>query len=1089
MKKILSIILFSITQFCNAQNNYCIPIPPSGINGYSITKITLESLDTSFTGDVYQFIRDSVHHETCYLEPGTNYRIYLTSGTHTTSSMAGWIDWNNDTTFSSSEKLGEDITTSSGEEVSLSFTVPLNCFKGKLRLRVRASNSTSINACSNYTSGQTIDFVVTTLNPFYQNDFYPSWDFSNTGNYFIDEVSFGSIENTNSGGTNGPVYGDYSFMSSDVTSCENYYIRISGNFSPDPNEVNIFIDYNNNGLFETIEMLPALTFNGGIQTDSILFVPPAFVTNCRMRVFYYADQEIIEVEDYTVNITNSSASFIPTAIIGSEMYYECDTACFFYGCRGLNTFHDYSCGVPSSRLWTIQGAIPSTSTSKNPIFNFPTPGVYNILLEVTNSLGTDAITAQVYIKQPITTINLGSNTTLCTGDSIQLSAPAGGSGSCYSYTWSTGSTSRQIYARTSGTYSVEITTCHYYDCPAYDTIVVNFTPDVYSLTGGGNYCTGGTGSVIGLSDSQTGITYQLLKNGTPVDTPLIGTGNAISFGLQSAVGTYTVTATSTTPACTRTMTGSKTINVVALPTAFSVNGGGSYCAGSGGLPIGLTDSENGVQYQLYRNSLTIGSPMTGTGSPINFPNHTQAGNYTVVATAVNSPCSTSMMDTATISVLSSPQVFNVSGGGNFCGGTPNSKVVLSDSHIGATYELYRNGIATGITLMGNDSSISFTRLMLSGTYTIRATDSSTCESNMSGSASLSIITTPYPFSLIGGGNFCNGNSLDSIILTGSEDWVRYQLYVDSFPVGNSLNGDGDTLNFGLQTTEGNYFVVGSHTISGCYLPMDGRPFISLSHGAPVNDVIGGGHYCSGGAGLPIGLNGSDTAFQYQLYINDSPAGSPVNGTGTAIDFGIRNVSGLYSVVAISDDTTCITNMNDTVEIVIDQLPSPVITSPVPDTLCTFSSPVALTGFPSGGVFTGDGILHDTLYPSLAGPQNLIIYYDYTDSISGCSTYASEMVLIDVCNYIEDVNLLNSILVYPNPANNEFYIQFEFENQYDLFLELINQTGILVSEKEFKNTHGNFSCLINTGNLSVGIYLLRIKCAGSVICKKIIVSHD
>src|SRR5205085_5524440 len=97
MKAFLIIAIFFISNYCNAQNNYCIPAPPSGVNGYSITKITLESLDTTFSGNVYQFIRDSVHHETCYLEPGTNYRIYLTSGTHTTSSLAAWIDWNNDT--------------------------------------------------------------------------------------------------------------------------------------------------------------------------------------------------------------------------------------------------------------------------------------------------------------------------------------------------------------------------------------------------------------------------------------------------------------------------------------------------------------------------------------------------------------------------------------------------------------------------------------------------------------------------------------------------------------------------------------------------------------------------------------------------------------------------------------------------------------------------------------------------------------------------------------------------------------------------------------------------------------------------------
>src|SRR5205085_12689610 len=111
------------------------------------------------------------------------------------------------------------------------------------------------------------------------------------------------------------------------------------------------------------------------------------------------------------------------------------------------------------------------------------------------------------------------------------------------------------------------------------------------------------------------------------------------------------------------------------------------------------------------------------------------------------------------------------GGGTFCGGTSNSKVLLNDSRIGATYELFRNGNATGITRIGTDSALAFTHLMLSGTYTVKATDTSSCISNMSGSASVTIIDTPFPYELTGGGSFCNNNSLDSILLNGSEDWV------------------------------------------------------------------------------------------------------------------------------------------------------------------------------------------------------------------------------------------------------------------------------------------------------------------------------
>src|SRR4028118_2318058 len=111
------------------------------------------------------------------------------------------------------------------------------------------------------------------------------------------------------------------------------------------------------------------------------------------------------------------------------------------------------------------------------------------------------------------------------------------------------------------------------------TVAVIAAPTAYAVTGGGSYCTGGDGVAIGLDGSQTGVDYQL-KNGTAnVGTAVAGTGSPISFGNQTAAGTYTVVAIRIrgTAHCTSNMTGSKTIAITAAPTAYAVTGGGSYC--------------------------------------------------------------------------------------------------------------------------------------------------------------------------------------------------------------------------------------------------------------------------------------------------------------------------------------------------------------------------------------------------------------------------------------------------------------------------------------------------------------------------------
>lgn len=76
-------------------------------------------------------------------------------------------------------------------------------------------------------------------------------------------------------------------------------------------------------------------------------------------------------------------------------------------------------------------------------------------------------------------------------------------------------------------------------------IIVVPRPTVFAVTGGGVYCTGGQGLVVGLSGSQSGISYQLKLNGSNVGASIPGTGSPLSFGLQTVVGTYTVEASNT----------------------------------------------------------------------------------------------------------------------------------------------------------------------------------------------------------------------------------------------------------------------------------------------------------------------------------------------------------------------------------------------------------------------------------------------------------------------------------------------------------------------------------------------------------------
>ena len=204
-------------------------------------------------------------------------------------------------------------------------------------------------------------------------------------------------------------------------------------------------------------------------------------------------------------------------------------------------------------------------------------------------------------------------------------------------------------------------------------ITVNPLPNVYTVTGGGSYCTGGAGVHIMLSSSDVGISYQLYFAGTTMGSPLPGTGISLDFGLFTSPGVYTIAATNVSTTCADNMSGSVSISVSPLPTTYTVTGGGSYCAGGTGVVVGLANSDLGVNYQLYNGATLVGAPISGSGGAISFGMQTAAGTYTVVGTDATTGCTNNMTGSVTVTITPTvtPSVtITTSPGTTICTGTP-----------------------------------------------------------------------------------------------------------------------------------------------------------------------------------------------------------------------------------------------------------------------------------------------------------------------------------------------------------------------------------------------------------------------------------
>ncbi len=512
-----------------------------------------------------------------------------------------------------------------------------------------------------------------------------------------------------------------------------------------------------------------------------------------------------------------------------------------------------------------------------------------------------------------------SNSTL--GISYQLMLGGSPSGSAVA---GTGGSLTFSSVTTAGTYTIVATNSTTFctnNMTGSATVTINPLPLVYTVTGGGGYCVGGTGVVVGTSMTELGHTYRLYRSGTTLVGTMAGTGAAINFPAQTTAGIYTVTSTNNVTGCVSGMTGSAVITINPLPNLYSVTGGGSFCSGSTGLPIGLTASDVGINYQLWLGGTAIGLPMAGTGSALAFGTFTTGGTYTVVATNPLTGCSATMSSSALIVVNPLPALWTVAGGGSYCSGGTGVSVTLSGSNTGTSYQLMVGGVPTGLAQLGTGSPLTFTSVTIAGTYTVQATIIATgCVRMMTGTAVVVVNPLPTANLVVGGGSYCDGGAGVHVGLNGSVSGISYQTYVDGVMIGSPMAGTGLALDFGAFTTAGAYTVVATNTITGCTNNMTGSVNISIDPLPVVYTVTGGGGYCVGGAGVHVGLSGSDIGVDYQLYNGMTPMGVLVAGTGADIDFGLITITGTYSIMATNTATTCSSNMSGSVIVSINPLP-------------------------------------------------------------------------------------------------------------------------------------------------------------------------
>jgi len=107
------------------------------------------------------------------------------------------------------------------------------------------------------------------------------------------------------------------------------------------------------------------------------------------------------------------------------------------------------------------------------------------------------------------------------------------------------------------------------------------------------------------------------------------------------------------------------------------------------VAIGLSNSQSGINYQLYNGTSTFGSVHTGTGSAISLGTATAAGSYTALGINASTACTVNMSGSASVSINPVPSI-----SGSIYTVAPMGSITLTGSISGGTWTSGSTSVAT-----------------------------------------------------------------------------------------------------------------------------------------------------------------------------------------------------------------------------------------------------------------------------------------------------------------------------------------------------------------------------------------------------------
>jgi hypothetical protein len=224
--------------------------------------------------------------------------------------------------------------------------------------------------------------------------------------------------------------------------------------------------------------------------------------------------------------------------------------------------------------------------------------------------------------------------------------------------------------------------------------------------------------------------------------------------------------------------------------------------------------------------------------------------------------------------------------------------------------------------------------------------------------------------------------------------------------------------------------------------------------------------------------GADTAGCYQILLTADSSTTYQWCSGETTQQIVASSSGAYCV-QVTNSFGC--EARDTVNVTIYPAPTVSATASM-NFVCIADDTVQLSGSPTGGTFSGPGVIPgDEFDPVAAGVGTHNVVYTYTDG-NGCAASDTLAITVDVCTGIALNTDLNFAII-PNPATTQCKVIFG-NDMNDVQINITDIQGRTIKALSPNSVKADAPVYLDLHDIAPGTYLIQVNTVNSQSVQKL-----